>query len=152
MTDSASRRYSLKTTGLLVFRVALGLLFIWSGIAKMKNPMAFADDIRNFRIVSDPWPALLALYLPWVETICGIVVLVGKRLARGAAAILTMSLLVFIGAVAAAWVRGLDISCGCFGTSEAINYPVKLLQNTALLAVAVVIFFNLPNRSRERRD
>jgi len=41
--------------------------------------------------------------------------------------------------VGAAVARGLDIECGCFGTADASHVGIaKLLENTGLLAVAVV--------------
>ncbi len=40
-----------------------------------------------------------------------------------------------------AWIRGLDIACGCFGGEESINYPVKVAQNLGLILWGAVLFF-----------
>ncbi|MGC3988693.1 MAG: MauE/DoxX family redox-associated membrane protein [Chthoniobacteraceae bacterium] len=98
---------------LLLFVVAV--VFIVAGGLKAKDPAAFAEDIRNYRIV--PWSAnvVLALYLPWLEIAIGGGLL--WRRTRGGGLLLALGmLLVFLVAIASAWWRGLNISCGCFGS------------------------------------
>ena len=56
------------------------------------------------------------------------------RLVRGSAVLLAGSVAVFTVAIIIAWIRGLDISCGCFGGTGEINYPVKVAQNVVLIA------------------
>ncbi|MEX2580450.1 MAG: MauE/DoxX family redox-associated membrane protein [Verrucomicrobiales bacterium] len=125
---------------LFLLRLAFGAVFIWSGIAKLKDPISFAEAVRNFQIVGDPFAPALALFIPWVEVFAGVGVM-SDRFVRGGAAILAASLIVFIGAMAIAWARGLDISCGCFGGSGEIDYPVKIAQNLALTAIAAFLWW-----------
>jgi len=124
----------------LILRLVLGGLFLWSGIAKLKNPIEFADAIRNFEIIGDPFAAVFALFIPWVEIVAALAVMSGLA-GRGGAAVLTLSLAVFTIAIASAWMRGLDISCGCFGGSGPINYPRKMIENFALLALGAGVWF-----------
>jgi len=123
----------------LVLRLLFGAVFIWSGIAKLKDPISFAEAVRNFQIVGDPIAPALALFIPWVEIIAGIAVMIGKGV-RGGSGILLASLIVFTVAIGVAWARGLDISCGCFGGSGAVNYPLKISQNFLLLAMGFVVW------------
>ncbi len=125
---------------LFVIRLVFGAIFIWSGIAKLKDPISFADAVRNFQIIGDPFAAATALFLPWLEVFAGIGVM-WDRLARGSAAVLTASLTVFTLAIASAWARGLDISCGCFGGSGEINYPVKIVQNIVLITIGAFFWW-----------
>lgn len=118
---------------LFVIRLGYGAVFIWSGIAKLKDPISFADAVRNFQIIGDPFCAAAALFIPWVEIFAGIGIM-WDRLVRGSAALLAGSVAVFTVAIIIAWIRGLDISCGCFGGSGEINYPVKVAQNVVLIA------------------
>ena len=118
---------------LFVIRLGYGALFIWSGIAKLKDPISFADAVRNFQIVGDPFAAAAALFIPWVEVFAGIGIM-WDRLVRGSAAVLAGSVAVFTVAIVIAWTRGLDISCGCFGGTGEIDYPVKVAQNVVLIA------------------
>lgn len=115
-----------------------GALFLWSGLIKVLDPLSFTDAVRNFRMVGDPYAVLLAMWIPWVEITAGVAVMF-ERWQRAGAAILVGALLVFTIAVISAWVRGLDISCGCFGEESAVNYPVKLLQNTLLISWGILL-------------
>jgi len=136
----------------LLFFASLGFgaLFLWSGVVKIKDPISFADAIRNFRLVGDPFAPALAHFIPWLEVFAGIAVMC-DRTRQGAAALLTLLLLGLTGAVVSAWIRGLDINCGCFGGEESINYPVKAAQNLGLILWGVAIFF-LSRRSRIATD
>ncbi len=79
------------------------------------------------------------------------------RTRQGASVVLTLLLLGLTGAVVIAWIRGLDIACGCFGGEESINYPVKVAQNLGLILWGAVLFFlsrsdrppQAPRRHRE---
>ena len=122
-----------------IVRLAFGAVFIWSGIAKLKNPIEFADAVRNFEMVKDPIAPALALLIPWVEIISGIFVMLGK-LWKGSVAILLTSLVVFTTALCIAWGRGLDISCGCFGGSGAVNYPLVVARNVGLFVLGGLIW------------
>ncbi len=124
----------------LLASLAFGALFVWSGIAKVKNPISFAEAVRNFRIVGDPVAPALAHFLPWLEVFAGLGTM-WERTRQGAVALLTLLLLGFTVAVASAWVRGLDISCGCFGSAEAMNYPVKIAQNLGLVAAGLWLWW-----------
>ncbi len=123
-----------------VLRLVFGALFIWSGIAKIKDPIGFSDAVRNFEIIGDPYAVAVALYLPWLEVISGIAVMWDK-LARSASFIITGMVAVFSILIVTAWIRGLDISCGCFGGTGEMNYPVKIAQNIGLIAMGAFIWW-----------
>src|SRR5262245_7165911 len=78
------------------------------------NPVEFASDIDNFKIL--PWAVSVALafYVPWLEIICALG-LMFRFLYRGALSILIALIVVFTLTITAAKLRGLDITCGCFG-------------------------------------
>src|SRR2546426_11496867 len=94
--------------------LALGAVFIYAGLTKVVDPVAFANDIDNYKIL--PWPLVvrLAFYLPWLELLCGLALIL-RFFYRGGLFILTGLTFVFIAASVIAKVRGLDITCGCFG-------------------------------------
>lgn len=124
----------------LLLRVAVGGLFAYAGAIKLADPAAFAVDIRHYRILPHLPATALALYLPWLEILAGVGVVSGKR-SRGALLVLGSLMIVFMGALISAWVRGLDISCGCFGTANGTaNYPIDLLRDAAILAVIGWLF------------
>jgi putative oxidoreductase len=113
----------------------------------LNNPGEFASDIDNFKIL--PWPVSVALafYLPWLEIFCGFS-LVFRFFYRGALSILTALILVFTLSIIAAKVRGLDITCGCFGhASQHWSFPAHLVTNLAILAALLALGFS--NRLRK---
>jgi len=99
-------------------RVVLAAVFVYAGVAKALDPAGFADSINGYRLLPYPAAAALALYLPWLEIACGLGVL-WPRARLGALSLLFFLCLVFGGAIASAWMRDLDIGCGCFGGGEA---------------------------------
>lgn len=122
-----------------IARLALGGWFLFAGIQKALDPIQFLLDIRSFQLLPDPYAALLALTLPWLEIFCGLGVLT-KRLSLGSLALICLSLVLFIAAIAWSWQRGLDISCGCFGKTDfALGYPQHLALNAALLATGLAL-------------
>ncbi len=128
----------MKSRLVFIGSLAFGALFLWSGIAKIKDPISFAEAIRNYRLIGDPFAVALAHFLPWLEVFAGAAVM-WERLRQGAAALLTGMLVVFTLGILSAWLRGLDITCGCFGGEEPVNYPVKVSQNLGLIAAGIWI-------------
>lgn len=135
----------------LLLRLAFGGLFVYAGGVKLLDPLglvSFTDDIRTFHILPDPWVGWLAMALPWFEIICGVAVIVGP-LKKGALVLLNLSLLVFLGALISAWVRGLDVSCGCFGhADENTSVQEMILRDLGLLAMGCWLLAS----SRFRRE
>jgi putative oxidoreductase len=120
---------------------AVAGIFIYAGALKAIDPVQFASDIDNYKIL--PWPVSVALafYLPWLEIFCAFG-LVFRSLYRGALSILSASIVVFTLATIAAKVRGLDITCGCFGhASQNWSFPSHLATNLAILAALLALFF-----------
>jgi len=132
-----------RTSNILFRLVGLVIagVFIYAGAIKALDPVQFASDIDNYKIL--PWPISvgLAFYLPWLEIFCGFALIV-RLLYRGALSILTALILVFTLATIAAKIRGLDITCGCFGhASQNWSFPAHLATNVAILAGLLVLWF-----------
>ena len=107
----------------------------------LAGPVEFASGIDNFKLV--PWPVSVALafYLPWLEIFSALGLLF-RFLYRGALTLLIALMLVFTLAITAAKVRGLDITCGCFGhASQHWSFPSHLATNLAILAGLIVLWF-----------
>jgi len=120
---------------------AVAGIFIYAGALKAIDPVQFASDIDNYKIL--PWPVSVALafYLPWLEILCALG-LVFRFFYSGALSILTALIVVFTLATIAAKVRGLDITCGCFGhASQNWSFPAHLATNLAILVALLALFF-----------
>jgi len=118
--------------------IAIGLVFVVAGLAKVGDPTAFAAQVHNFRMMPIPLENLLAMTLPWVELVAGVALILGVR-ERGAAALLLFLMALFTVAVGQAVARGLSFECGCFGKADSSTVGLKKIgENIALTAVAWV--------------
>ena len=50
-----------------LFRLVLAGAFFVAGFEKARDPIQFLFDIRSFHLLPDPYAALVALALPWLE-------------------------------------------------------------------------------------
>ena len=96
-------------------RVGLGLVFIVASLDKVAHPEAFARSIANYHLVPQAAINLLAVCLPWIELVCGVLLVLGLQV-RANLLVIWALLALFIGAISLALQRGYDISCGCFST------------------------------------
>jgi putative oxidoreductase len=124
----------------VVIRVVLGLVFVYAGILKISDPTAFARSVAAYKILPYALNYLVAAVLPWVETICGLLLVIGYRTRPAAFIIITMNL-VFMAALASTIVRGLDIDCGCFRQGgEKTPAWMAILRDVLFLGAAVFLF------------
>jgi putative oxidoreductase len=141
----------LSTIPQFVWRIVdliVGGIFIYAGAIKVLDPVQFAIDIDNYKIL--PWTISvgLAFYLPWLEMLCGLALIV-RRLYLGGLSILTALVAVFLVATIAAKVRGLDITCGCFGyASQNWNFPTHLALDLAILGALLALSFRVVSGNR----
>jgi uncharacterized membrane protein YphA (DoxX/SURF4 family) len=134
-----------------ILDLVVGGIFVYAGVLKVLDPVQFANDIDNYK--SLPWfiSVRLALYLPWLEILCGLAVIF-RFLYRGGLSILTALILVFIGATIAARMRGLDITCGCFGhASQHWSFPQHMAIDLATF-IALAALFASELRRRASHD
>ena len=126
------REVKVWIAGLL--RLLVAATFLYAGVIKAISPIRFITDINNYHVL--PWPLTVALgfYLPWLEIICGLALLL-RRFYYGGIAILLALTSVFIIASVSAKLRGIDVICGCFGgPSRNLNFAAHLAIDAALLA------------------
>ena len=116
-------------------RLVLGGVFIYASWDKLMDPAGFAQNIHHYRMV--PYAPLhpFALFLPMLEMVVGVALILGVHL-RGAALLTLLLNVMFIVAISTALVRGLDISCGCFNTDGGHAVGLSLLVRDFLLLLA----------------
>ena len=132
----------------IVLRVGIGGLFIISGTMKILDPLKFLAAIETFHLLPYSIAYIVAYFLPWVETISGLALILNKG-QKSALIILTTLITIFIIALVLSWGRGLDIVCGCFGHPKSLktNYPLILIRNFAILTVLILILTRNKRRS-----
>lgn len=120
-------------------RLILGGIFLYAGIVKMGDVTSFAADIAGYQILPYFGNYAVAAVLPWVESICGILLITGYRAAPAALLVIVLNLF-FIGALTAALYRGLDISCGCFRQTGESSITSALIRDLFFLSMAVYVY------------
>ena len=126
-----------------IVAILIGGLFVYAGIVKVIDPVEFARDIDNYKML--PWSSgvWLGLYLPWLEIFCGLA-LMTRVLYRGSLFIVTVLMTLFIVASIVAKARGLDVSCGCFGhASTYLSFSWHLVLDFLLLG-GLLFLWNRP--------
>lgn len=137
---------------LLLARLVVAWVFISAGLPKVQDPIAFAASIDGFRIISGSLSLWTAVVLPWFEIIIGIGLLT-PWLRRASASLIALLLGLFIALHASAWIRGLDINCGCFGESvDSPDYHWLILRNLALLVATLFILSNALRNKNPRKN
>lgn len=97
-------------------RLVLALVFLAAAPQKIMAPAEFAASVASYLILPDALINFTALTLPWLEIVVG--VLLVFRVWTGQALLLANAMLiVFLGAIASAYFRGIDLNCGCFSSS-----------------------------------
>jgi len=125
----------------ILLRLSVGGAFVFAGALKVADPAAFVAAVENYHLLPRVLVHLVAVLLPWIEIVAGAAVLTGIWL-RAAATLLSAMTLMFAVVIVSALVRGLDISCGCFGTvgGKHVGFVNLVIDATlACLAIALAI-------------
>ncbi len=135
-------------TALILFRLALGGLFIYAGVVKVIDPLEFAQDVRNYSLVGPSLSFLTAVFLPWLEIVAGFLLVAGI-MKRASALLISSMLVLFIVLVGVTVARGVDVDCGCFGTLSRDADLGLIIEDALMLYLGLCLFFDKkPGTSR----
>lgn len=126
--------------GVAIVRIALGAIFLYAGAVKAVDTKAFAGSIEAYRLLPYFGNYLAASVLPWVEVICGVLLVAGWR-ARAAATVTVLLNLVFIAAMVSAVARGLEIDCGCFRQGAKDSPILAIGRDLVFIAMAGLVLW-----------
>lgn len=142
MMKSEWRAY-VRVGGLIV----LGGVFALAAILKGSDPAGTAKSISNYKIITEQTPELLyflAFYMPALELAC-VFGLCVPGLRVGALGLISVMLAFFTLLLLFAWGINLDVSCGCFGSSDTtMDYPLSVTRNALLFLIANWLYFGEP--------
>ncbi len=134
MNNFLSNKYLL-----FLFRIILGFVFIYAGILKISDPAGFSEVINNYKLLPLLFVNFFAITLPWIEVVAGLFLLFGISVKENSF-IISIMLVVFIFAIVISLGRGLNIECGCFGTSLGTKVGIiKLVENFVLLTFSLLL-------------
>lgn len=123
-------------------RVALALVFIYAGGSKMSDVTVFAGHVAAYQILPYAMNYLVAVTLPYIEFLAGLLLLFNARVRPALVAIGGMTG-VFMLALGSVLLRGLEIDCGCFnpGEGESVSAQVALLRDVGLMILVGVVWW-----------
>ncbi len=134
MNNLLSNKYLL-----VLFRIIVGFVFIYAGILKISDPEGFSDAINNYDLLPLSFVNFFAITLPWIEVVAGLFLMFGISVKENSF-IFSVMLIVFILAIIISLGRGLNIECGCFGTSSGTKVGIsKLVENIVLLTFSILL-------------
>ncbi|ETR74111.1 MAG: Methylamine utilization protein mauE [Candidatus Magnetoglobus multicellularis str. Araruama] len=133
-----------------IIRTGLGLVLIWASIDKIISPAQFAEMVYHYKILPNVLVHPIAIYLPWLELITGIFLIIGFW-ERACLIIFNLLMFVFMLALISALFRGLDIHCGCFTVDpNAEKELVMSLIRDIILLIAGMWCFVITIRKNKR--
>lgn len=119
-----------------IFRATLTAVFLYAGGLKLLDPHTFYSDILSYALFPKPLAAIITYWLPPIEILCA----VGLWIPRYRVAsdwLIWLMLIAFTILIAVSWIRGIDITCGCFGkTDNETNYPWLIIRDLILLTIS----------------
>jgi uncharacterized membrane protein YphA (DoxX/SURF4 family) len=117
----------------------VGFVFIYAGILKISDPAGFSDAINNYDLLPLSFVNFFAITLPWIEVVAGLFLMFGISVKENSF-IISVMLVVFLLAIVISLGRGLNIECGCFGTSSGSKVGIiKLVENSTLLIFSFLL-------------
>lgn len=102
----------------LAARWILGLTFIYASYHKILAPADFAKIIYGYDLFPGGIINLIAIVLPFIELVAGLVLFIGIY-PRSAVLIINGMLVMYIVVLTINLVRGHEFNCGCFSAQEA---------------------------------
>lgn len=95
-------------------RLLMGAVWVVAGYLKFSDPAGTVRAVRAFQILPEAVVPTFGHLLPVLEMVIGGCLLLGV-LTRGFAVVSALLLVAFVIGISSAWIRGLEIQCGCFG-------------------------------------
>lgn len=127
-----------------IFRIVVGVLFIFSGLIKANDPLGLSYKMDEFFEVLHmhfmiPLSLTLSLVMNAFEIIAGIAVLIGYRM-RFFSFLLLLLIIFFTFLTGFALFSGLIRECGCFGDCIKLTADQSFWKDIILLVMILVIF------------
>jgi len=106
--------------------IPVAVMLLFSSYAHVDNGFHFLSTVYSYKLVG-PWTGVvIAATVPALQLTLGMAMLFVPTLRRTAFGGSVMLFAGFVGAQAVTLTRGLDISCGCFGSSSGPIGPVSI--------------------------
>ena len=141
----------VRQTGLIewALRLFLGCTFIFSSWHKIVSPDQFAVIIYGYDVFPHQIINALAIFVPFVELVCGITLITGL-LKRSGLLLINAMLAGFIFLISFNLIRGHEFDCGCFslGHTKGTWSSIWLLVRDFVMLGAGIYLFRLFNKDQ----
>lgn len=129
---------------ILIVRVIVGLLFIFSGLIKANDPLGLSYKMQEFfelwgMTQFNDYTLSLSIFMNAFEIIAGVAVLLGWRM-RIFSWLLLLLIVFFTFLTGYAYLSGKFKNCGCFGDCIPIKPLASFLKDLVLLAMILLLF------------
>jgi uncharacterized membrane protein YphA (DoxX/SURF4 family) len=126
----------------LAARLVVGGVWVVAGVLKLPDPAAGVRSVRAYQLLPEGVVPLVGYALPVLEVLVGACLVLGL-LTRLTGVVSALMLLTFVVGISAAWARGLQIECGCFGGGSSPGadataaYPWDIARDIGLLLLSL---------------
>jgi uncharacterized membrane protein YphA (DoxX/SURF4 family) len=127
----------------LVARLVVGGVWIAAALAKLPDPSASVRAVRAYDLLPESVVPTVGHTLPILELVVGACLVIGL-LTRPMSFVSAILFLAFVVGISAAWARGLQIDCGCFGgggfdADATSKYPWEIARDAVLFALSALL-------------
>jgi len=121
----------------------LAAIFIASSFPKLRNPHLFLDSVYGYELLGPSAGIFIAIIVPWLELVIAANLLIGIFVEG---TLLAAFILAVIFTFANTWavVRGIKVSCGCFGADPSmtsVSWTTVVISAAVGLAAVAGLFF-----------
>ncbi|MBO9523246.1 MAG: DoxX family membrane protein [Nocardioidaceae bacterium] len=127
----------------LAARLLVGGVWLYAGLLKVGDPATSVTAVRAYQLLPYDVAETVGRVLPMLEVVLGACLLLGllTRFAGGLSALLQVA---FVIGIVSVWSRGIEISCGCFGSGgpdpDAFSkYPWEIARDVGLFALSAFL-------------
>jgi uncharacterized membrane protein YphA (DoxX/SURF4 family) len=134
----------------LFARLVLGGVLLVAGGLKVLKPTESANAVAAYKLMPTNMAHVIGYALPWLEVALALLLIIGVMV-RPAAVLSGLIMIIFIGAIASVWARGMLIDCGCFGGGGQLDpslaaqvrrtYFTEIMRDLGLALTALYLYF-----------
>lgn len=118
-------------------RVAVGLVFLFSGVGKLRDLPQFQQTITSFRLLPARMSYPISLSFVGAEVAVVLLVALGGGFLLPGFLLALILLLIFGGALISVLVRQIQTSCNCFGSNEKPVTQADIWRDAAFVLCAL---------------
>lgn len=136
----------------LALRLGFGILLVAASVDKIIHPFGFAQAVENYRLIGEGLSRWVAVWLPYLELLIGLLLILGVWM--DAAVLMNAFLMTaFFLLIVQAYLRRLDISCGCFVVGEASPIgAVKIVENVVFGSASIFLVWLVFQKDRSIQE